>query len=423
MLARVTRPIPTTPPLLRLPDGTVKQMNPLTGTEVWTVPGRGNRPLVSQASAHQRLSPGDRGRHCAFCQHRMLETPPEKARRVATEQGWSTLHNLTAEELNDTTAEFRLIPNLFEIVSLNYWRSNHGFRLTEPEIERRRAYLATPLGRQHVLDLVSRHRRAGLADEGDDAILNDSILGGFHDVIVARRHHVDGADCDDELASSGTMTPEEHREYVDFTLEATRALFDSNLFVRNVVVFQNWLRPAGASFDHLHKQLVGIDELGRWRDSEVARLREDPALFTRCGLDMVTDHGLLVASNEHAIAFAGVGHRYPSLEVWTRRLDCDLWNISPEELRDFSDLLHACHAASGPLVPCNEEWHYRPPSLDLPMPLRVVVKWRISTPAGFEGGSRIYVNTIDPWTLRDRAHAALTDLAAADRLAPGIALA
>ncbi|MBP0500812.1 DUF4921 family protein, partial [Mycobacterium tuberculosis] len=26
-------------------DGTVKQINPFTGTEVWTVPGRGHRPV------------------------------------------------------------------------------------------------------------------------------------------------------------------------------------------------------------------------------------------------------------------------------------------------------------------------------------------------------------------------------------------
>ncbi|MBN9375327.1 MAG: DUF4921 family protein, partial [Cellulomonas sp.] len=32
-------------PLQRLADGTVKQVSPLTGTTVWTVPGRGHRPL------------------------------------------------------------------------------------------------------------------------------------------------------------------------------------------------------------------------------------------------------------------------------------------------------------------------------------------------------------------------------------------
>ena len=31
--------------LSTMADGTVKQVGPLTGTEVWTVPGRGNRPL------------------------------------------------------------------------------------------------------------------------------------------------------------------------------------------------------------------------------------------------------------------------------------------------------------------------------------------------------------------------------------------
>ena len=35
------------------------------------------------------------------------------------------------------------------------------------------------------------------------------------------------------------------------------------------------------------------------------------------------------------------------------------------------------------------------------MPWRVLIKWRISTAAGFEGGTKIYVNTIDPESLRD----------------------
>ena len=63
-------------PLTRLPDGTVKQRNPFTGTEVWTVPGRGHRPLGLVRPAPQPLDPAQHGRHCAFCEHRMLETPP-----------------------------------------------------------------------------------------------------------------------------------------------------------------------------------------------------------------------------------------------------------------------------------------------------------------------------------------------------------
>ena len=68
----------------------------------------------------------------------------------------------------------------------------------------------------------------------------------------------------------------------------------------------------------------------------------------------------------------------------------------------MSDLIHACHAATGPDVPCNEEWYHQPIDLDVAMPWRVMIKWRVSTLAGFEGGTKIYINTRSPWDVRDR---------------------
>ena len=411
-----TPPGPVRPPLVRLPDGTVKQVNPLTGTQVWTVPGRANRPLPS-SGPHRRIDPARDGEHCAFCEGRYLDTPPEKARVVREGDRWRTLTGLMAEDLDDTVAEFRLIPNLFEIVSVDFWRLNHGHEPGPDVRARQAAYLATSGGRAHVARLTAVRERAGLATSGEDV-----FFGGFHDVVVARRHFVDGARCEDELASSGTLTPEEHRRYIELTVLATRAMFDAEPLVANVAVFQNWLPPAGASFDHLHKQLVGIDTLGRRREQEIWRLVADPELFRHAILDEVESQGLLVAENDHAVAFAGIGHRYPSLEVWSRRPGARPWELSEEELGGWADLLHACHAATGPAVPTNEEWHYRPPGLELAMPLRAVLKWRISTLAGFEGGTRIYINTIDPWTLRERARAGLAALLAAGAVAPGIAL-
>ena len=41
-----------------------------------------------------------------------------------------------------------------------------------------------------------------------------------------------------------------------------------------------------------------------------------------------------------------------------------------------------------------------------------------STLAGFEGGTKIYLNTIDPWTLRNRVVARLEDLRADRLIAP-----
>jgi hypothetical protein len=54
------------------------------------------------------------------------------------------------------------------------------------------------------------------------------------------------------------------------------------------------------------------------------------------------------------------------------------------------------------------------------MPWRVVLKWRVTNPAGFEGGTKVYVNTIDPWELRRRAVVGLEALRAEGRIAAGI---
>jgi hypothetical protein len=56
------------------------------------------------------------------------------------------------------------------------------------------------------------------------------------------------------------------------------------------------------------------------------------------------------------------------------------------------------------------------------MPLRAVLKWRVSTLAGFEGGTKIYVNTIDPWTVRDRVVTRLHQLRSTGGLSERVGL-
>ncbi len=408
-------------------DGTVKQINPFSGTEVWTVPGRGNRPLGIGDRAPEPIDAADTT-HCAFCSGRYRETPPEKGRIVATDHGWEHRPPATIDTLDDAVAEFRRIPNLFEIISYDYWKDNYGHRLGDAARARRDDYVANDAGRAHLLDLVNtRLHAAGLdpstMDETDRLAVADGFFGGGHDVIVARRHYVDGATHAHQLASSGTLTPDEHHAYIAFTVDAMRDLYDANRYVRYVVVFQNWLKPAGASFDHLHKQLVSIDERGVQSELELSRVRANPNLFNEVAVNYAGYHNLVVAENEDAIAFAGFGHRYPALEVFSKSASCQPWDHSPDEIRAMSDLLHACHAATGADVPCNEEWHTQPPEVDIPMPWRIVVKWRVSTLAGFEGGTKIYLNTISPHALRDRVVSRLFDLRAQGRISPTIKIA
>ncbi|MBF4563186.1 DUF4921 family protein [Microbacterium sp. VKM Ac-2870] len=401
----------------RLPDGTVKQIGPLTGTRVWTVPGRAHRPLDAPRDSVRTLAPGEDRRLCAFCVDRYFETTPEKARLVGS--GFDEVRRVPADELNDSVAEFRRFGNLFEIVSAEYWREDHGFRQPAQLFRWAEEYLSDPVGRVHLEKLAEiRAAATGSRASLEEAALD--LLGGSHDVVVARRHVVDGATTDAELASAGTLTPEEHAAYVAFTVEALGEIQAAQPFAAYVAVFQNWLRPAGASFEHLHKQLVAIDEHGPQVDHELRLLSRDRHLYQHEIADLAVAERLVVAANDGAVAFAGVGHRYPAFEIFSTSAANLPQEHSDAGIRAVSDLLHAVHAATGVHVPTNEEWHYRPPGAPWPMPWRVVLKWRISTPAGFEGGTKIYVNTIDPWELRRRAVAALTELRDAGTIADGI---
>ncbi|WP_149202205.1 DUF4921 family protein [Actinotalea subterranea] len=413
-------------PLVRLPDGTVKQVSPLTGTVVWTVPGRAGRPFSTPSGERRAIDPDRRDALCAFCPARYLETPPEKARLVRLPDGrWETLRDVQARDLDATVADVRRVPNLFEILSVGYWRANHHHEAPVEACERAARYLADPAGRAHALAVVERRLRAGgMSDArwaaiGQDARLAHAadLFAGTHDVVVARRHVVDGARYEDELAGAGTLTPDEHARYLAFTVDAMPSLYSAQPHARYVAAFQNWLRPAGASFDHLHKQLVAIDEHGPRLEEVLARTRRDPGLLGRV-LAHAQAHGLVVAQDEHAVAVAGVGHRYPSLEVYSTSTHHRPWEHTPAEVRGFSDVLHALHAATGPAVPTNEEWHHRPVNVDDPLPWHVVLKWRVSTLAGFEGSTKINVNTLDPVGLRDRVVAELLRLREAGLVAP-----
>ncbi|WP_338122173.1 DUF4921 family protein [Corynebacterium ammoniagenes] len=360
-------------PFTHMADGTIKQINPLLGTEVWTVPGRGNRPLDQPQAMTDNHS-------CAFCWDRKRETPPEKARMLSDA---TVLRHVPAAELDATDPDFRRIPNLFEIVTFDYWHANYGM---EADAELIDAYLAEDSGYDHVKSVVEAKLRRQLDGE-DLKLAARAFFSGSHDVIVARRHH----------GGSGSLSKDEHARFIAFTIDAMRDLYEKNPYAKYVAAFQNWLKPAGASFDHLHKQLVAIDEHG----PELRSVERVPNVFEERGIELARKHDLIIAENEHAVLFAGIGHPYPTLEVYSKAPGRP-WEHSAAEVRGFSDVLHAAHRAIGAGVPCNEEWHHQPRDVHSPMPWRVNLKLRTSTLAGFEGSTHIYLNTISPWDLKEK---------------------
>ncbi|ANE04344.1 DUF4921 family protein [Corynebacterium crudilactis] len=395
-------------PIRIMADGTIKQIHPFTGTEVWTVPGRGNRPLSYPASTTAALKNEDHTSYCAFCSDNMLATPPEKSRIIVDAvDGFKFLYGALPADLSATTPQFRRVPNLFEIVSFDYWHKNFGFDMDTETAMRMSQYLATPEGRDHVLSIVRTRVSASGEDPSsmtDSELLEKapSYFAGGHDVIIGRRHFVEGASDSSQLASSGTLSRQEHEAFIRLTVDGMRDLYQRNRYAPYVVAFQNWLKPAGASFDHLHKQLVAIDERGQLVTDELHHLRANPNMYNELAVDYAGYHNLIIAENDHAVAFAGFGHRYPTIEIYSKSATPEPWLHSDEELQAMSNLMHACHAAAGADVPCNEEWVHKPIDVDMPMPWHVMIKWRVSTLAGFEGGTKIYLNTLSPHNVRDR---------------------
>jgi galactose-1-phosphate uridylyltransferase len=394
-----------------MPDGTVKQINPFTGTEVWAVPGRGNKPLVNaQQTAPNPIHPKMEEDYCSFCRSRYFDVPPEKARLIKKEGRYETLVHLAPDQYKNSVAEFRRTGNLFEIVTIDYWKKNYSYRLNSELTAWRDGYIAHPEGTQHLNDIIHyKLVQAGKTEEEihkkeafDKLRMIDAFFGGCHELIIAKSHYTDGAQNDTQLRSSGELSIEEHFQYFRFTIDAMRDMLGYNRYIRYISIFQNWLKQADASFDHLHKQICGLDEWGSSISSQIQLVREEPNIFNELGINLSAQYNLVFAENDTAVACIGIGHRYPTIKIYSKSYFARPHEQSDEEVRGMSNLVHACHAALGPQLSCNEEWYYTPIDAVYKMPWHILLRLRVNVPAGFEGGTGIYINPLTPVDLRDK---------------------
>ena len=61
---------------------------------------------------------------------------------------------------------------------------------------------------------------------------------------------------------------------------------------------------------------------------EQEALDRDPDLYRRDGIKHALGHGLLIAENDHAVAVAGVGHRFPAIVLYSRTSRADPSSLS-----------------------------------------------------------------------------------------------
>ncbi len=393
-----------------MPDGTEKHINPFTGTEVWFIPGRKNRPTFTAApSTPKKIKKKVPEDYCNFCPNRYLNTPPEKSRLVNENGHYKIQEHVRPEDIRKHEPVFRRIPNLFEIVTINYWKKNFDYRLSEGNKRWKESYLSSAMGREHVLSIIDlKLKYSGYSDGEIKSIamdekfkMADAFFGGGHELVIPRRHYTENADYHSQLFSSGELTPEEHFQYFKFTIQSMEDIYKNNRYVRYIAVFQNWLKEAGASFDHLHKQLVALDEWGVSLEREMDLAYRNPNMYNEYAANYAAYNNYVICENDHAIAFVDLGHRHPTIAIYSKSHRCRPSSQTDEELRGFSDLVHAIHAAAGAQISCNEEWYYMPRDSVIPIPWHILIKWRVNIPAGFEGGTKVYVNPMSLTELRD----------------------
>lgn len=390
-------------------DGTIKYRNPFSGTQCWYTPGRKHRPIHTDCEREsQPIHPQHPPGYCSFCPAHYWETTPEKSRLLYNDGMWEFQDQPTPEDIFSNVAHVRRIGNLYEIISIDYWRENYGFNLSPKHQQFKEQYLSSAMGREHVLYLIdSKLKHFGATAKEVKALapemkirVADSFFGGAHELVIPWRHYRPGARNDSELFSTGEMTPEEHFNYFKLAIHSISEIYQNNPFVKFVSTYTNWKRDAGASFEHLHRQIIGLDLWGDSLQRGISMARVDANVFADYVHFIAKQQQLVICENDHAVAFADIGQPFSTVAIFSRSNKAP-HHLPDDTIRGVSDIVHALHAALGSQEACNEEWYYTPQDADVDIPWYILLKWRKNRHAGIEGSTRLYVDVFRPEDIRD----------------------
>jgi UDPglucose--hexose-1-phosphate uridylyltransferase len=236
---------------------------------------------------------------------------------------------------------------------------------------------------------------------------------GYHEVIVESPEHG---------TTLGAMPYEQLRRVLEMYARRYRALAARDGSVRQVVLFRNQGTRAGTSLTHPHSQIVATPAVS---PETRGRVNDEIAYFDergRCGLCQVLDDERaaaerVVLETGRFATFAPYASSNPyQLQTVPLRHCPSFLEVDEGELDDLAVHLTRVVAA---LRACLDGPHYNlvvsSPPLDLVH--RSASHWfieilpRVTTPAGFELGSRIVVNVKAP-------EQAASELRAAVREAP-----
>ncbi|MGL4563247.1 MAG: DUF4921 family protein [Brevinema sp.] len=339
---------------------------------------------------------------CAFCMGRIKESTPEKIRISQIKDNTLKTDRLCRLEVYpEENVLFRRQGNLFEILPFNYWYTLYNIDSTEHELDQIKKDLSDPILKSYLLGLLAtKNKKMGKDPDlsSDDLMINElkPMYSGYHELITSGSHfcqkHADG-----RVHSTSSMDHKDHRISYHMICDTLVDMLERNKYIQYITVFQNWMHPAGASFDHWHKQILALDFWGDPLERECGYFTSNPNIYEEFAIGTAIKYDLFIAENNHAVAYVEVGSKTGTITICSKSSHLRPFEHTKEEIDSMSDLSHAIISCIGDLTPYNEEWYYTPfNNNNFVTPWRVMINLRSDVSAGFENITQKLICSISP---------------------------
>jgi UDPglucose--hexose-1-phosphate uridylyltransferase len=261
--------------------------------------------------------------------------------------------------------------------------------------------------------------RGGEGGSSSGAVAQEAQPGAFWRRLPGHGYHEVIIETPDHQSQLGIMPAVQARRVLEMYIRRARALVERDGRLRQIVLFRNYGERAGTSLSHPHSQIVATPAVA---PETRRRVMDEIAFYDEngcCGLCRVVERERaarerVVLESTRFVSIAPYASRNPyHLQIVPLRHSPSFLEVEAGELDDLAGHLSRVAAALRARL---GDPHYNlvvsSPPLDLVH--RSASHWfieilpRLTTPAGFELGSRIVVNVQPP----ERAAAELRAAAA-----------
>ncbi len=374
-------------------SGVENYYNPFLDVRSMFTPDRRTKIFTPHTSLpNTRKLPKDEF-YCDFCIGKIDQATPEK--RISFYQDnvvqYTDYPTFTQAQSKDII--FRRQGNLFEIINYDYWQQKHSIQTPQSDInrieemfqdEQTKSYLQNLLSLKYAKSSISLDQ-VSIQQQKKDC---EAFYSGFHELLTSGRHYDDH-----QLFHSGSI--QDHRVSMTMLIDIIQDMTTKNPHISFVAVFQNWLSKAGASFEHWHKQILGLDFWGRVLEREFDLYKDNPNVYKDFAFEVANQEDLFIAENEHAIAYVETGGKAGRIVICSKSKNLRPNEHTPEEIQSMSDLTYAIRNVLTVDTPYNEEWFYTPFNQDkFQTPWRIVIDIRTGVCAGFENITQVLINPL-----------------------------